>query len=140
MKRQIDKILPDRLRTEASKRLEEYISGIPGGFINQPEKLKEQLEEKVEGKVNIYVNNRNKVRLSEKVLNTNEEAVRVIQEIIKSNNNVMKNLDEGTQINITNSTVTTNGGTGFYIETKQDSTHRERYEYDLEDNDDIWLD
>lgn len=126
MRRQIDRNLPDRLILKSRKKLEEHIKD------ETDEKLTYDSEEpKTEGKVNITVNNRNKVRLTEKVLDINKAIIYTMEEIIQSNNKLMEALDEGTQITIQDSTFINNDGPNLNIETKQDNTSRESYEYDI---------
>ena len=128
MKRQIDRNLPDRLILKSRKKLEEHIKD------ETDDKLTYDSEEpNTEGKINITVNNRNKIRLTEKVLDINKAAIYTIEEIIQSNNKVMEALDEGTQITVRDSTfINNNNGPNLNIETKQDNTSRESYEYDIE--------
>ena len=136
MKRQIDKLLPGRLQTEAGKRLEQYINNTE----QESEVNVAETDGRLQGKVNINVNNRNKVRLTEKVLNINQQAINTLQEIIQFNGKLMGDLDKGANVSITNSHVETTGEPAFYIKTEQDSTDRENHEYELSDVKDFWVD
>ena len=136
MKRQIDKLLPGRLQTEASKRLEQYITNTE----QESEVSLAETDGSLQGKVNINVNNRNKVRLTEKVLNINQQAINTLQEIIQFNGKLMGDLDKGANVSITNSHIETTGEPAFYIKTEQDNTDRENHEYELSDAKDFWVD